>query len=65
MAGGSSVEVRTDGVLSAEGFTSAIPFLSLPEDPNLGYPAGNYLPFPLSVVTIQGDGVLNVEIISK
>jgi hypothetical protein len=65
LAGGSNVEVHTDGVLSAEGFTSAIPFLSMPEDPNLGYPAGNYLPFPLSVVTIQGNGAFSVEIISK
>jgi hypothetical protein len=65
LAGGSGVEVRTDAVLSAEGFTSALPFLSLPEDPNLEYPKGNYLPFPLSVVTIQGDGNFSVQIIQK
>jgi hypothetical protein len=65
LSGGSSVEVRTNGGLSAEGFTSAIPFLALPEDPNLDYPGGNYLPFPLSVVTIQSDGALSAEIIQK
>jgi hypothetical protein len=64
-SGGSSVEVRTDATLSADGFTSAIPFLSLPEDPDLDYPKGNYLPFPLSVVTIQSDGSFSVEIIQK
>ena len=65
LAGGSSVEVRTDATLSAEGFISAIPFLSLSEDPNLDYPKGDYLPFPLSLVTIQSDGNFSVEIIYK
>jgi hypothetical protein len=65
LSGGSSVEVRTGALLSAESFTSSIPFLSMPEDPNLGYPQGNYLPFPLSVVTIQSDGDFSVEIIER
>jgi len=65
LSGVSGVEVRTDALLSADGFTSAIPFLSLPEDPNRGYPKGNYLPFPLSVVTIQSDGTFSAEIIQR
>ena len=65
LSGGSSVEVRTDAALSAEGFISAIPFLSLPEDPNLEYPNGNYLPFPLSLVTIHSDGNFSTQIIPK
>ncbi len=65
LSGGSSVEVRTDATLSADGFTSAIPFLSLSENPNLEYPKGNYLPFPLSVVTIQSDVNFSAEIIQK
>ena len=65
LAGGSSVEVSSDATLSAEGFISAIPFLSLSEDPNLDYPKGDYLPFPLSLVTIQSDGNFSVEIIHK
>jgi hypothetical protein len=65
LSGGSSVEVRTDAILSADTFISAIPFLSLPENPNLGYPKGNYLPFPLSMVTIQSDGTFVAEIITK
>ena len=65
LSGGSSVEVRSDATLSAYGFTSAIPFLSFAENPNVQYPKGNYLPFPLSVVTIQGDGNFSVKIIQK
>jgi hypothetical protein len=64
-SGGTTVEVRTDAVLSAEGFISAIPFLSFHENPNLEYPKGNYLPFPLSVVTIQGNKNFSVVIIQK
>jgi hypothetical protein len=62
LAGGSSAEVQTDAAFSGEGFISAIPFLSLSEDPNLDYPKGDYLPFPLALVTIQGDGNFSVEI---
>ena len=65
LVGGSTVEVRSDATLSAEGFISAIPFLSLSEDPNLDYPKGDYLPFPLSLVTIQSNGSFSVEIIPK
>lgn len=65
LAGGSAVEVRTDAALSAEGFISEIPFRSLSEDPNLDYPKGDYLPFPLSLVTIQSGGDFSVEIIPK
>jgi hypothetical protein len=63
--GGIGVEVSTDGLLSAVSFTSAIPYLALQEDPNLDYPQGNYLPFPLSVVTIQGGGNFNIQIMHK
>jgi hypothetical protein len=62
---GISVEVRTDAALSAQGFTSAVPFLSLPEDPNLDYPRGDYFPFPLSVVAIQGNEDFSVQIANK
>jgi hypothetical protein len=65
LAGGSSVEVSTNASLSADGFISAIPFLALSEDPNLDYPKGDYLPFPLSLVTIQSNGNFSVEIIHK
>lgn len=65
LSGGGSVEVRTDATLSADAFISAFPFVSLPENPNLGYPKGNYLPFPLSVVTIQSGETFSVEIFQK
>jgi hypothetical protein len=65
LAGGGSVEVSSDATLVADGFISATPFLSLSEDPNLDYPKGDYLPFPMSLVSIQGSGNFSVQIIYK
>jgi hypothetical protein len=65
LAGSSNVEVRTDADLSAQGFSSSFPFLSLAEDPNLDYPAGHYFPFPLSVATLHADGNFRVQISIK
>ncbi len=61
-AAGTQVRVRTDAALSAQGFTVSIPFIGLPENPNLDYPSGHYFPFPLSVMTIHSDENFNVHI---
>ncbi len=61
---GISVQVLTEAKLSAEGFVSSFPFLSMPEDPNLDYPKGHYMPFPLSIVTVQGEQNFSVQIVS-
>jgi hypothetical protein len=59
------VQVQTQAQLMAEGFVSSYPFLSMPEDPNLDYPRGHYMPFPLSIVTITGEGEFSVQIMVK
>ena len=65
LVGAGSVEVSSDATLAADGFISATPFLSLSEDPNLEYPKGDYLPFPMSLVSIQGSGNFSVQINHK
>jgi hypothetical protein len=60
---GITVRVLTQAKLSAEGFVSSFPFLSMPEDPNLDYPKGHYMPFPLSIVTIQGEKNFSIQIV--
>jgi hypothetical protein len=60
--GGAQVEVRTQAALRAQGFTVSLPYLSLPEDPDLAYPSGHYLPYPLSLVTVSGSGDFSVEV---
>ena len=61
-AGGTRVRVRTDAAFLAQGFTISLPFLGLPENPDLDYPAGHYFPFPLSIVDMQGHGTITVQI---
>jgi hypothetical protein len=62
LANGSQLEVRTDAAISAQSFTESFPYLSQPENPDFAYPDGHYLPFPLSVVFIQGSGNFSVQI---
>jgi len=59
---GVKVQVRTDALISATSFTDSLPLVGEPEDPNLDYPPGHYLPFPLSLVTIRSDGNFVVNI---
>jgi hypothetical protein len=65
LVGGIRVEVQTEAVLSAADFTASLPFLSQPEDPDQDYPAGHYLPFPLSVVSLSSDRDFRVRISIK
>jgi hypothetical protein len=61
-ANGTRVQIQTNAALSAEGFTASLPFVGLPEDPNVEYPPGHYLPFPLSLVIIYSNGNFRVQI---
>jgi hypothetical protein len=62
---GIRAEVSSQTGLSAQGFTSAWPFARLAEDPNLAYPPGHYLPFPISLVAMAGAGQFEVQITVK
>jgi hypothetical protein len=65
LVNGLQVEVRTGAALSAQSYTDSLPYLSQPENPDRAYPGGHYLPFPLSVVDLQGSGNFSVQIIVK
>jgi hypothetical protein len=62
LVNGIQTEVHTEATLSAQSFTDAFPYLSQSEDPDRTYPVGHYLPFPLSVVNLQGSGIFSVQI---
>jgi len=62
---GIQVEVVSTSSISVHSFTDSLPYLSLPENPDLDYPAGHYVPFPLSIVAVQGTGNFSVQIIVK
>jgi hypothetical protein len=65
LAGGVQVNVRSQAMLSAQSFTDSFAFLSQPEEPDRPYPGGHYLPFPLSVINIQGSGYFRLQINAK
>jgi len=65
LVNGLQVEVRSGAVLSTQSYTDSFPYLSQPEDPDRAYPGGHYLPFPLSVVDLQGSRDFSVQIIVK
>ena len=65
LVNGIQVRVSTEAVFSAQSFTDSFPYLSQPENPDFAYPGGHYLPFPLSVVNIQGSGNFSVQISIK
>ena len=49
--------VEISGALSVDSISAfdSADLLSLPEDPNLAYPQGHYLPYPFSMVNIMAD----------
>jgi hypothetical protein len=65
LVGGIQVQVQTGAVLTPQTFLDSFSYLSQPEDPDLSYPEGHYLPFPLAVVSLQGSGDFNVLISVK
>lgn len=59
---GLQIKITTNGALSAQSFIDSLPFLPGPENPDQTYPEGHYLPFPLSVVTVQSNDDFNVRL---
>jgi hypothetical protein len=62
---GTSIQVLTNATLSAQSFTDSLTYLSQSEDPDRSYPGGHYLPFPLSVVSIQGQEDFIIQLLVK
>jgi hypothetical protein len=59
---GLRVGIHTQAALAARTFTDSQSLLHGPENPDLAYPAGHYLPFPLSVLNIQSISNFNIRI---
>lgn len=59
---GLTIEINATNHLNSRDFTESRSLLSTPENPNLEYPIGHYLPFPLALVEIKGLGQFSVQI---
>jgi hypothetical protein len=58
---GPGVEIQSSGRISAAAFTDSHALLSEVEDPNYDYPPGHYLPFPLALVNVYGEGDFYIQ----
>lgn len=56
------VELQTDAQLSAASFTDSPATYDISEDPNLNYPAGHYIPYPMVIIELQSEGNFNLDI---
>jgi len=59
---GPSVQVCTDAGISSNLYNVTRKIMSSPEDPNVEFPPGHFLPFPLAVLTLDATGDFSVEI---
>jgi hypothetical protein len=59
------VQVRTDQTINAYPFNAWQPDPEIPENPNQSYPRGNYLPYPMTLLEIQGTGDFTIELVIK
>ena len=63
LVNGPRLEVLASAELSAYPFTASRPDLGRAEDPNQAYPRGHYLPFPLALVEIHGEGDFSIDVL--
>lgn len=59
---GARLEISTNAQFSVYPFSASQQFLNSPEDPNQDYPPGHFLPFPLVLVQINGQGTFQISI---
>ncbi len=57
-----AVEVTTSANLNASSFKDTRSIIRQPENPNDTYPSGHYLPFPLALLEISGEGSFSIDI---
>jgi hypothetical protein len=56
------VQITVEGAKATiDSFSDSRSFLNQPEDPNIGYPPGHFVPFPLSVINLQPEKKYSVE----
>lgn len=60
---GPAVTVRSNVPLDCAHFLESLPLFDAPEDPNLDYPPGHFLPFPLAKAELEARPPFEVEIL--
>lgn len=60
---GLTIEIRSTAPMTSHDFTESRSSITIPENPNLDYPAGHYLPFPMALVDVRGSGRFTIQIL--
>jgi len=60
--GSTSVEIKSTATISAHNFIESSSLIIKPENPDLDYPPGHFLPFPFALIEISGMGPFSVDI---
>ncbi len=58
---GLKVRISTTGALEPRAFSDSRQALLAPENPNFNYPPGHYLPFPMALGVVQGQGHFSIS----
>jgi len=61
--GSTSVEIMSIATISAHDFYESASLLNKPENPDLDYPPGHFLPFPFALIDISGMGPFSANIL--
>jgi hypothetical protein len=58
-----SLQLSVNGArVSSQTFSDSRQLMDKPEDPNIGYPSGHFVPFPLAVIDLQPEGNYSVDL---
>lgn len=58
-----NVKIRTSAMISAIDFTQSASLIYEPENPDLDYPPGHFLPFPFALIDISSSGTFSVDLL--
>ncbi|MFH2038556.1 MAG: hypothetical protein ABIJ65_03885 [Chloroflexota bacterium] len=60
--GSTSIKIRSTGIINTHDFTESSSLIKDPENPDLDYPPGHFLPFPIALIEVSGIGRFSVDI---
>ncbi len=56
------ISINSSEAISSSSFLASLSFVGSPENPNIDYPAGHYLPFPLFLLSTASQDGVQIEI---
>ncbi len=54
--------IQSSAAITSSSFLDSLPYIGSPENPNIDYPAGHYLPFPVFLLSLASQDGMQIEI---